>query len=222
MLPLIHSEEGEAWTGECDGHDVKRALSLSRAKMCHGFDNKAVAEEVGTSRQTVGKWQRFRTQGLMGLYDERRPGKPRSKMTKSWCCCARHSTRAFGVAVPWPTRRGCPSPRFTASGKRSPEALQALHRPFFVEKVHDIVGLYLNPPDNRWCSASTRRARPRRWSEPSLCCPLGSDTSKASRMATSVTAPPPSSPPSTWPRPDPGPVQATASSSGVSELSQAH
>ena len=44
-----------------------------------GMDNKAVAERVRTSRQTVGKWrERFRTQGLMGLYDERRPGKPRS------------------------------------------------------------------------------------------------------------------------------------------------
>ena len=53
---------------------------VSRAKIvllcADGFDNKAVAEEVGTSRQTVGKWrERFRTQGLMGLYDERRPGK---------------------------------------------------------------------------------------------------------------------------------------------------
>ena len=83
-----------------------------------------------------------------------------SKMTKSWCCCARHSTPSLptaariGVAVPWPTRRGCPSPRFTASGKRSISNLIARSTSssppirFFVEKVHDIVGLYLNPPDN--------------------------------------------------------------------------
>ena len=43
-----------------------------------GLDNKMVAERVSVSRQTVGKWrERFRTQGLMGLYDERRPGRPR-------------------------------------------------------------------------------------------------------------------------------------------------
>ena len=123
MLPLMHSEEGEAMDRgrplkplEVSGstreelESLSRSLSLaaglvSRAKIvllcADGFDNKAVAEEVGTSRQTVGKWrERFRTQGLMGLYDERRPGKPRSI------------------------------------------------DPFFVEKVHDIVGLYLNPPDN--------------------------------------------------------------------------
>jgi putative transposase len=44
-----------------------------------GLSNGAVADEVGLTRQTVGKWrERFRTQGLMGLYEERRPGKPRS------------------------------------------------------------------------------------------------------------------------------------------------
>ena len=47
MLPLIH-------------------LRVSLAFPQNGFDNKAVAEEVGTSRQTVGKWrERFRTQGLI-------------------------------------------------------------------------------------------------------------------------------------------------------------
>ena len=40
-----------------------------------GLDNKAVAERVRTSRQTVGKWrERFRTQGLMGLYVARQSG----------------------------------------------------------------------------------------------------------------------------------------------------
>ena len=33
-----------------------------------GLNNGAVADEVGLTRQTVGKWrERFRTQGLMGL-----------------------------------------------------------------------------------------------------------------------------------------------------------
>ena len=34
--------------------------------------------------------------------------------------------------------------------------------PFFVEKVPDIVGLYLNPPTTPWCSASMKKAKFRR------------------------------------------------------------
>jgi hypothetical protein len=44
-----------------------------------GLDNGTVAEMVGTSRQTVGKWRRwFRKQGLIGLYDETRPMSPQA------------------------------------------------------------------------------------------------------------------------------------------------
>ena len=41
--------------------------------------NKAIAEKVGVSVVTVGKWRtRFLEQGLEGLHDEPRPGRPRS------------------------------------------------------------------------------------------------------------------------------------------------
>ena len=42
--------------------------------------------------------------------------------------------------------------------------------PQFVDKVRDIVGLYLEPPTGRWCCASTRSARSRRWTAPSRSC----------------------------------------------------
>ena len=121
-----------------------------------GFDNKAVAEEVGTSRQTVGKWrERFRTQGLMGLYDERRPGKPRSiEDDEVWCCCAGRSTPSLPTAARIRSMADTTavevhgSPRLESVQYPSPEALKLSTDPFFVEKVHDIVGLYLNPPDN--------------------------------------------------------------------------
>ena len=49
-------------------------------RLCtEGLDNATVAARVGVSRQTVGQWrERFRTQGLMSLYDEYRPGRPRT------------------------------------------------------------------------------------------------------------------------------------------------
>ena len=184
MLPLIHSEEGEAMDRgrplkplEVSGstreelESLSRSLSLaaglvSRAKIvllcADGFDNKAVAEEVGTSRQTVGKWrERFRTQGLMGLYDERRPGKPRSIKDDEVMVLLRKTldTEPADGSTHW----SCRSMADTTGVSKS-----TVHRvwkafniqphrqkhfklstdPFFVEKVHDIVGLYLNPPDN--------------------------------------------------------------------------
>ena len=183
MLPLIHSEEGEAMDRgrplkplEVSGstreelESLSRSLSLaaglvSRAKIvllcADGFD-KAVAEEVGTSRQTVGKWrERFRTQGLMGLYDERRPGKPRSIEDDEVMVLLRKTldTEPADGSTHW----SCRSMADTTGVSKS-----TVHRvwkafniqphrqkhfklstdPFFVEKVHDIVGLYLNPPDN--------------------------------------------------------------------------
>ena len=184
MLPLIHSEEGEAMdrgrplkplevsrsTRE-ELESLSRSLSLaaglvSRAKIvllcADGFDNKAVAEEVGTSRQTVGKWrERFRTQGLMGLYDERRPGKPRSIEDDEVMVLLRKTldTEPADGSTHW----SCRSMADTTGVSKS-----TVHRvwkafniqphrqkhfklstdPFFVEKVHDIIGLYLNPPDN--------------------------------------------------------------------------
>jgi len=45
----------------------------------HGLNNIEVADETGTSKQTVSKWRRrFAAQRIDGLYDEPRPGGPRT------------------------------------------------------------------------------------------------------------------------------------------------
>jgi hypothetical protein len=41
--------------------------------------------------------------------------------------------------------------------------------PLFVEKVRDVVGLYLDPPSGRWCSVWMRSPRSRPWTGPSRC-----------------------------------------------------
>ena len=197
---------------------LSRSLSLaaglvSRAKIvllcADGFDNKAVAEEVGTSRQTVGKWrERFRTQGLMGLYDERRPGKPRSIEDDEVMVLLRKTldtlptAARIGVAVPWPTRR--PSPRFTASGKRSISNLiaRSLRSPPIRSSSRrstissDSTSTH---PTTRWCSASTRRADPGVGANPASAAPWA----RIRRRRHAWLHPsrqPPSSPPSTWPQ----------------------
>ena len=44
------------------------------------------------------------------------------------------------------------------------------HDPKFVEKLEDIVGLYILHPSARWCCAATRKARCRRWTARSRGC----------------------------------------------------
>ncbi len=127
-----------------------------------GLDNRTVAERVRTSRQTVGKWrERFRTQGLMGLYDERRPGKPRSIEDDEIMGLLSRTleTRPPDGSTHWSCRSMADATGISKSTVHriwSAFGIQP-HRqkhfklstdPFFAEKVHDIVGLYLNPPDH--------------------------------------------------------------------------
>jgi len=139
---------------------VKRATIVLRC--AEGLDNQTVAEEVGTSRQTVGKWrERFRTQGLMGLYDERKPGRPRSiedDRIMELLDKTLHTEPTDG-STQWSVRS---MEKETGLSKSTVQRTWAAfgvqpHRqktfklstdPFFVEKVVDIVGLYLDPPEH--------------------------------------------------------------------------
>jgi transposase len=125
-----------------------------------GTSNSLVAEQLGTRRETVAKWRsRFLQLRLEGLHDEPRPGAPRSigdddvealivRTLEQTPLDATHwSTRSMAkatgmsqsaVARIW--RAFGLKPHLVDSFKLSPD-------PLFVDKVRDIVGLYLNPPD---------------------------------------------------------------------------
>ena len=108
----------------------------------------------------VGKWRaRFVENGLDGLLDEPRPGTPRkvsdAEVERVLAMTLESLPRD---ATHWSTRslaRQCGLSRSTVSRIWRAFALQP-HRsetfklskdPLFIEKVRDIVGLYLNPPD---------------------------------------------------------------------------
>jgi len=127
-----------------------------------GSDNGAVARKAGVSRQTVGKWrERFRQQGLMGLYDERRSGRPRSIEEERIMELLKRTleTKPIDGSTHWSCRSAAEATglsKSTVNRVWSAFGVQP-HRqkhfklstdPFFVEKVVDIVGLYLNPPDH--------------------------------------------------------------------------
>ena len=154
--------------GELESLAGSRSLPMGlvrRAKIVllydDGLTRNEVATQVGVTPQTAGKWrERFRTQGLMGLYDERRPGKPRTIEDEAVAELIRKTLRTEPEdGTHWSCRSLAAETGISKSSVQ--RTLSALgiqpHRqktfelstdPFFVEKVHDIVGLYLNPPDH--------------------------------------------------------------------------
>jgi putative transposase len=138
---------------------VTRARIILRA--ADGVGNTVIAQELGLSKPTVGQWrQRYLRQGVQGLYDELRPGGPRSIGDERIAALLRRTlkTKPKG-ATHWTCRALAAETRVSKSTVQRVWRAFGLqpHRqkhfklstdPFFVEKVRDIVGLYLNPPDH--------------------------------------------------------------------------
>lgn len=125
-----------------------------------GSNNAAISAKLNLSPQAVSKWrQRYQKHGLQGLNDELRPGRPRSISDEEVALLVRKTLKAKPKdGTHWTIRSIADETQFSyPSVYRIWRAfgLQP-HRqrhfklstdPFFVEKVRDIVGLYLNPPD---------------------------------------------------------------------------
>src|SRR6478735_190808 len=122
---------------------ARRASSAQAlAKRCRivlgcaaGKSNKEVAAEVGVWPQTVGIWRRrFIERRLEGLSDEPRPGAPRTITDEQVEAVLSRSTvgriwKAFGL-----------KPHLVDTFKISND-------PQFIDKVRDVVGLYVDPPE---------------------------------------------------------------------------
>lgn len=125
-----------------------------------GKANTAIASELRIALPTVGKWrQRFLDHRLDGLTDEPRPGAPRTitderveeivtKTLESKPKNATHwSTR--GMAKSAGLSQTAISRIWRAFGLKPHlhETFKFSTDPYFVEKVRDVVGLYLHPPE---------------------------------------------------------------------------
>lgn len=137
---------------------VRRAQIILMS--AQGLTNTLIAQRVGLSIRMVGIWrQRFIDQGLMGLYDQPRPGAPRSISDEQVAQLLKKTlSKKPKDATHWTCRSIAKQSNLSKSTVQrvwSAFNLQP-HRqkhftlstdPYFVEKVRDIVGLYLNPPD---------------------------------------------------------------------------
>lgn len=120
----------------------------------------AIAEELEISQPTVRKWRlRYVEEGLAGLRNEPRPGRPRllddqrvadllNKALQTRPAKQTHwSVRSFANEAA--ISKDMAHRLFRAAGiqPHRSRSFKLSNDPAFVEKVRDITGLYLNPPD---------------------------------------------------------------------------
>jgi transposase len=161
---LVLSDEERA-TLERWSRRPKSTLSLAQRSrivlLCaDGLDNVEVADDVGVHAATVSKWRRrFLAKRLDGLVDEARPGAPRTitdddvervivKTLEQKPADATHwSTRDLAKQVGMsPASVGRIWQAFGLKPWQT-DTFKLSEDPLFIDKVRDVVGLYLNPPD---------------------------------------------------------------------------
>jgi len=140
-------------------HALAQRASLVLAA-AEGLSNQDVAAKLRLTPWTIGKWrQRFLARRLDGLLDEPRPGGPRTIRDED---VERVVTLTLESTPPdathWSTRSMARRAGMSQSAvsriwrafalqPHRSETFKLSHDPLFIEKVRDIVGLYLHPPE---------------------------------------------------------------------------
>ena len=164
IIPLIlSSDEREYLERQVRRHRAPRSLS-ERCRVilrcADGVPSKSVAGELGVHEHTVGKWRRrFLKDRIEGLLDEARPGRPRTINDDQVAAVIERTLRSTPKdATHWSIRSMAAETAFshttirriwTAFGLQPhrSETFKLSSDPLFVDKVRDIVGLYLSPPN---------------------------------------------------------------------------
>ncbi len=126
-----------------------------------GLSNVEVADKVGCNQATVVKWRkRFIERGLDGLPDDPRPGAPRSiGDDEVEAVIVRTLEDRPTDATHWSTRDLAAKSGISASSVGRiwrafglkpwlTDTFKLSEDPQFVDKVRDVVGLYMNPPEH--------------------------------------------------------------------------
>ena len=162
MLTLTDEEREQLvrWSRRAKSSQALALRSRIVLACAEGLSNKDVAQRAGCSSNTVGKWRaRFLTDRLDGLVDEPRPGRPPSITAEQ--------VEDVVVATLESTPKNATHWSRTKMAQRSGLSKSTIGRiwkafelkphredgfkmsndPQFVNKVYDVVGLYLNPPE---------------------------------------------------------------------------
>ena len=150
----------ESWSRRPTSAQALAERSRIVLAAAEGLKNTEIADRLGVHRQSVTKWRnRFAEDRLDGLVDEPRPGRPRTLTDEKVDeVIARTLESSPQDATHWSTRSMAKETGLTQTAVSQiwrAFGLQPHRRdswklskdPLFVEKVRDIVGLYLNPPE---------------------------------------------------------------------------
>jgi transposase len=160
VLDDAEREQLERWTRR---RSSAQALAL-RARIvllaAEGLKNTEIAERLGITRGMAAKWRsRFAAHRLDGLTDEPRPGRPRTITDdKVEEVIVKTLETTPKDATHWSTRSMAKEVGLTQSAvlriwqafglqPHRQETWKLSKDPQFIEKVRDVVGLYLNPPE---------------------------------------------------------------------------
>jgi transposase len=189
-VPLeLTDEERQVLAGWSRRRTTAQALALrSRIVLecASGRVNTEVAERLGVSRETVRKWRsRFAADRLEGLSDEPRPGRPRmiSDERVELVITKTLEERGPGEDTHWSTRS------MAAATGMSQTAVSRIWRAFglkphrvqtwklstdpqFIDKVRDVVGLYLNPPEKALVLCVDEKSQIQALDRTAPCLPL--------------------------------------------------
>lgn len=159
VLNDAEHEQLDAWARRRKTAQALATRSRIVLECAKGIDSKTVAQRVSVSEQTVSKWRnRFAVSRLDGLLDAPRPGAPRTiDDSRVDAVIAKTLESVPKNATHWSTRsmaretgmsQSAVSRIWRAFGLKPhrQETFKLSTDPLFVEKVRDIVGLYLDPP----------------------------------------------------------------------------
>src|SRR3970040_2069625 len=160
VLAPTEREELERWARRRETEQRLAVRSRIVLRCAEGLDNNEVAAELSLNAKTVSKWRRrFVERRLDGLSDDPRPGVPRTVLDDRVEEIVRRTIEEQPVgATHWSTRSLAAQVGVSAAtGGRIWQAVglkahlletfKISTDPLFVEKVRDVVGLYLDPPE---------------------------------------------------------------------------
>ena len=162
LIELTDDERArlEAWARRRTSAQALALRSRIVLAAAQGLNNTEIAQRLGVHRPMVRKWRsRFAEHRLDGLTDEARPGRPRT-VTDAQVeeVIAKTLETTPRDATHWSTRSMASEVGLTQSAvlriwqafglqPHRQQSWKLSKDPLFIDKVRDVVGLYLNPPE---------------------------------------------------------------------------